>query len=259
MSKIIEFIAPVNAMRGNLSGRQTLLYAERNNPAWEAPQGVNAARNYTPRYVGAKVAKTGRKLFSVRKKSVVNITSSTKKAMALLAGSAACLIAASKNLAILTELQHAFAAALASNPTLTWRKWLQPILYSMLASKATHAKVTSDIGTVKIGNPWVNPAPGETDITALTIPQKDLVKFWPQLATNPVGFILVSAGGVRVSGIAHTNTTWETLCEDAQLNVLGLVVEGDGVKYGDLYILDAEGDHIDYSSYILPKAYNLGV
>ena len=56
--KRIEFISPVEAMRGNLSRtKQTLLYAENDNPAWDAPVDKRSyARNYQPIFVGAKVA-----------------------------------------------------------------------------------------------------------------------------------------------------------------------------------------------------------
>ena len=52
--KRIEFIAPVESMRGNLSGNQSLEYALNNNPAYDAPDGVQYARNYQPRLAPIK-------------------------------------------------------------------------------------------------------------------------------------------------------------------------------------------------------------
>lgn len=262
--KKIEFIAPVEAMRGNLSGNQTLQYAERNNPAWDAPDGTQAAKNYTPRYVGAKRARGGLKYFAVRKSSVTKITSKTREIMALLAGSAACFNAASKNLMIITDLQFAFVAAKQTDPSLTFRKWLQGILYEMLANKQGYAPIsyTSVDGTthtIKVGNPWVAPGSGVTDVTPLTIPQDILVKFWTQLANGGFNFDLVIAGGRRIKGIAYSGINWETLIESDTWNVLGLVIDSednDAVKYNGLYVLNVAGDDlVDPSSAIAAVKY----
>ena len=257
--KKIEFIAPVEAMRGNLSGSQTLLYATRNNPAWDAPEGDQAAKNYTPRYVGAKRARGGLKYFAVRKSSVTKITSKTRQIMALLAGSAACFLSASKNLMLLSGLQIAFQIERQTDPSLTWRKWLQGLLYEMLANKQGYVTVTTPNSTYKIGNPWVAPGAGVTDVTPLTIPQDILVKFWTQLAVDGFNFELVVAGGRRVKGIAYSGLNWETLIQSDTLNVLGLVKDeddNDAVKYNGLYVLNVAGDDIiDIASDIAPVVY----
>lgn len=84
MAKRIDFIAPVEAMRGNLSGTQTLLYAENDNPAYEAPDGRQYARNYRPSFIGAKRSSDGLKYFSVRTKSAVNNSASSRVTQAAL-------------------------------------------------------------------------------------------------------------------------------------------------------------------------------
>ena len=251
--KRIEFIAPVEAVRGNLSGSQDLKYAKRDNPAWDAPDGVQAAKNYTPRFVGAKRSKDGLKYFSVRKSGVVNINTKSRETMALLACSATCFLAASKTLAILSQLQIAFVAAKASDPSLTWRKWLQGILYEMLANKQGYAAVsyvspsTGTTETIKIGNPWVAPGAGVTGVTPLTISTSILVKFWTQMAVDGFNFTIVAAGGLRVKGIAYSGLNWETLTEDAEKNVLGLYIDhddSDALKYKGLYVLNKDGEGI---------------
>lgn len=84
--KRIEFIAPVEAMRGNLSGKQTLLYPTNDNKAFDAPQGVRSyAKNYRPSFIGAKRASDGLKYFGVRTKSAVKNTIDALKNMAALA------------------------------------------------------------------------------------------------------------------------------------------------------------------------------
>lgn len=80
----IEFIAPVEAMRGNMSGAQVLKYAENMNPAWDAPDGLQTAKNYTPRYIGARRAKDGAVYFSVKRKASVMVNEESKRRQAAL-------------------------------------------------------------------------------------------------------------------------------------------------------------------------------
>lgn len=81
----IEYIAPVESMRGNLSGKQSLEYPLSNGSAWDTPDnGISYARNYAPRYVGAKRVASGRNYFAVKRKSGVNLTLAQRKMMAAL-------------------------------------------------------------------------------------------------------------------------------------------------------------------------------
>ena len=89
--KRIEFIAPVEAMRGNLSGKQELEYPLNENPAFYAPTGKHYATNYQPRFIGAKRASDNLKYFAIRTKSAVNMTTNSILAMAAL-GAAGAII-----------------------------------------------------------------------------------------------------------------------------------------------------------------------
>lgn len=80
--KRIEFIAPVEALRGNMSGSQTLVYAENDNPAYEAPDGRQYARNYKPRYIGFRRAKDGAVYFGVKRKSATKVDAASRITMA---------------------------------------------------------------------------------------------------------------------------------------------------------------------------------
>lgn len=174
--KKIEFIAPVEAMRGNLSGNQELTYGENQKSAYEQEVGKTTAANaYSPRFVGAKRSRDGQKYFQVRTKTSVGLTTKSKHAMALLAGSAACFLSASKNLMIITDLQVAFVAAKQTDPSLTWRKWLQGLFYEMLANKLQSITIGDDC---VINNPWVTGGAG----VDLTISPAILVKFAGELA-----------------------------------------------------------------------------
>lgn len=82
--KRIEFIAPVEALRGNMSGSQTLVYAQNDNPAYDAPEGRQYARNYKPRYIGFRRAKDGAVYFGVKRKTATKINRASKITMAAL-------------------------------------------------------------------------------------------------------------------------------------------------------------------------------
>ena len=179
--KKIEFIAPVEAMRGNLSGSQDITYGTNEGKAYDQEVGkVTAANNYAPRFIGAKRTRDGKKYFQVRAITSVGLTTKSKQAMALLAGSAACFLSASKNLMILSGLQIAFQIARQTDPSLTWRKWLQGLFYEMLANKLPYVTVTTPNNTYQINNPWV--IGGEGAGTDLVISPAILIKFAGELA-----------------------------------------------------------------------------
>lgn len=231
----IEFIAPVDAMRGNLSGSQKLRYAENNNPAWNAPAGVSKARNYTPRYIGNKRF-TGAKGFSVRTVHVINNTPATKKAQALLGGSASCYNQAIRSLMIISNLQQAFIIAKTEDPSLTMRKWLQPKLYAMLENKRPSLSINDGTTTVVINNPWVQGGTG----TDLPIPAADLVKFWPYLSKNGSMFRVEFEDGRIKEGVYFLGMTFGQLIE-SNINVLGLAVQ---TIPGDAQAVTIEGDYL---------------
>jgi len=130
----IEFIAPVAAMRGNLSGDQKLLYPTKNNSAWEAPQGQrSAATNYQPRYIGAKRAFNDLKTFSTRTRSSVNITPAMRTNMALLASVNDITNKAMQNMLIQSQL---VALAQQYKPAeWTFKHWLSSIIRQAIIDK----------------------------------------------------------------------------------------------------------------------------
>lgn len=211
--KRIEFIAPVEAMRGNLSGAQSLEYPANDNKAYESPVGSkNYARNYSSRFVGAKRASDGLKYFSVKTKTCVNMTESAKKAMAVLGGAAACynaikLAGGQKWEQIQYNYENAFKSEYKSI-----RQYAMSVLMQALRSKsATFTFGGPTVATFQ--NPWVSTA--EQDIT---ISNRILVKFWSELASNPITFTV--DGQV---GIAHSGDTFQDVWANPHLNVLGLM------------------------------------
>lgn len=263
MAKRIEFIAPVESIRGNMSGRQDLVYAENDNKAFEAPQGqVNYARNYTPRFVGAKRASDGRKYFSVRTKNGVNLSTKSMKAMALLGGTGAiyAAIVNSDTLRngvetvyryLIDRTQQGLSGGIPVDTT--FRQYVSGVVRRALESKAATITFAGGgaVQPVNINNPWVNGGSG----TAISIAQKVLVQFWTQLANGGINFYVDGR-----KGIARTGNKFMDL-DDLSINILGLV-ESDEIgssNYvqlgeGGPYLITAEGEYPYYTSTIVANA-----
>lgn len=182
--KRIEFIAPVEAMRGNLSGKQDLLYAENDNKAYLGPVGsVNYARNYSPRFIGAKIAKNGKKYFTVRTKSANHLTAKSKKAMALLGGTGAIFgsIMRDKTSELYASLYAQFIELQNAGSKKTFRQSVCDAIRAGLESKLGQIPYAGPRGVVYITNPWR--AQGQTP--NVSISQEILIKFWSELALSP--------------------------------------------------------------------------
>lgn len=232
--KRIEFIAPVEAMRGNLSGAQNLKYPTQNNKAYESPEGsVNYARNYSTRFIGAKRASDGLKYFAVKTKTATHITSSSLMAMALLGGAGAMYSALVRDkasssytniLAHWIELQNI-------GETRTFRKFVMDAFRRGLASKASVITIASPRGATNINNPWV----AETQTADMQVKQAILVKFWAQLSVNGITFNVAT-----LKGIATAGETFDQLVEDEAKNILGINKNNIGpnayLMIGDQYI-----------------------
>lgn len=180
MPKRIEFIAPVEAIRGQLSGRQNLLYAENDNKAYEGPVGSkNYARNYTPRFVGAKIASSGKKYFSVRTKSCNHLTAKAKKAMALLGGAGALYagILAAKGTTY-ANLYAQWIELTAMGETRSFRTCIMAAIRVALQSGAENVIYAGPRGAVTFKNPWYD----GTMTSDAMVSDLILTKFWMELA-----------------------------------------------------------------------------
>lgn len=215
--KRIRFIAPVEAVQGNLSGKQVLKYADHNNPAYEAPRGKrNYARNYRPSYIGAFVSGTGTKYFAVKTKSAVHLTNKSLQAMALQGGAGAMFAALIKDRTSVLFIQ---AELLYKNNGIdkkqTMRKFYTDLFRQMLAAKSASISVTDAVtGTVlTIQNPWVS-----TTTINLPVSNDVLVKFWDQLADDPITFTVDGR-----LGVAHNGDDFVRLINSG-FNVLGLAI-----------------------------------
>lgn len=214
--KRIEFIAPVEAMRGNLSGAQKLQYPTDNQGAYEGPAGaVNYARNYSPRFIGAKIAKSGKKYFSVRTKTANHLTIKSKQAMALMGGTGAIVasILRDKTAEIYTNLYGAWVKAQElGGSTSTFRQFLSGSIRRMLIQKSASYHVQVGEFGQDIDNPW-NTTKQNPNVS---ISQAILVKFWGELAAKA---IVIDVEGLKL--IAHSGDTFQNVVESGY-NVMNL-------------------------------------
>lgn len=253
--KRIEFIAPVEAMRGNLSGKQNLVYAENDNKAYESPVGgVNYARNYTNRFIGAKRAKDGLKYFAVKTRTATHLTAAAKKAMALLGGAGAIYasIVRDKTSQLYIQCKAQYDALVAAGSTKTFRQSLMDVLRAGLIAKSDTFAYAGPAGTIpEIDNPWCK----TSSTINVSVGDDILVKFWDQLAKNPVTF---EVAGLK--GVAHTGDNFDELAT-YPYNVLNLqIVEVEGTGYAKMnesFLLDGE-NYVEAESVVAAnKKYDL--
>lgn len=234
--KRIEFIAPVEAMRGNLSGAQKLQYPTDDQGAYEGPVGSkNYARNYSPRFVGSKRASDGRKYFSVRTKTANHLTSKSKKAMALMGGTGAIVgyILGHKSAAVYTNLMACWLKAQELGDTQTLRQFASYYVRSMLVSKQASITLHIASASASIDNPWCKIG----DDLNVSVSQQVLVKFWDELSFNGYSFYVDS-----FKGITPNDNTFDEIIAVPSINVLNLdtnTIEGTAyVTRYDSYLLD---------------------
>lgn len=233
--KRIEFIAPVESMRGNLSGKQELQYAENNNPAFEAPAGRQYARNYQPRFIGAKRSSDNLKYFAVKTKSATLIKSSTLLNMALMGGAGAIIAAILADKSSTAYLLVVDAWEKRTKKSVTLRKFMTDIIRQGLAAKAPDFVFLTTAGA-QIANPW-NTA--STAAIKVEISQEILVKFWLQLGSNGTSAAPIYFSVEGEKGIAFDTLTFAQLTSSPyeSINILGLENQG-----GEITMRDLDGD-----------------
>ena len=229
--KRIEFIAPVEAMRGNLSGKQDLLYPSEDNKAYEGPVGsVNYAKNYAPRFVGAKIAKSGKKYFTVRTKSANHLTAKSKKAMALLGGAGAIYAALLKASALKAQAEAVYVKAQELGDVRSFRAFMMDYIRTALIAHSETITLNIAGASVSIDNPW-GKFEGSLNIT---ISNTVRIKFWTELVSNGIAF---TVNGMKGVAIANQDMSYII---DSNYNVLSLDTDSsDYVRLGS-----ATGDYI---------------
>lgn len=191
MAKKIIMIAPFDVLTGNLSGQQELQYAENNNPAYEAPNGSQGARNYKTRYVGARRA-DGTTYFSVRQKNTAVLNARTRITMAILGSVAAMEVTIAANTSMTSQLRTLYNYTKSQGNDISYKKWLNNWLKDMLRYKRASVTIhytAPGMPSVVINNPYAL-----DNANAMVINQIVWRKFAPVLAfdsADQVGYITV--------------------------------------------------------------------
>ena len=213
--KGIEFIAPVEALRGNMSGKQTLVYAQNDNPAFDAPQGRQYARNYKPRYIGYRRAKDGKVYFGVKRRSATKVDAASKITMAAL-GTIQDLKKTFKDESIQITVSgltgpywgwilRAYQTGINEgeiDPSTSVDKWIDGLLIIVL-----YVRINPNIPKVSfsIPNPYTTP-----DLTTVPISQRNFIKF------NPILTVFGEAAVIYINGMpvvyeGNDSETWSQM------------------------------------------------
>lgn len=256
MAKKVFMIAPFDALTGNLSGDQVLQYAENNNPAYEAPNGTQYARNYRTRYVGARRGKDGLVYFQVKQSTATVLTASSRRAMAIIGVTAAIRSSLMRSHAsdwrkINQAFEYLKAHEILPEGQDTFNKWFSAQIKDMLVYKRTSWSFTQASISFTIHNPY-----DLNSSEALGIKQSTWVKFAtifliPATAGNVI--LMLSVDGKAIVAQGASGFTWNTLVSaistqlnaNYKLNLTGLSLTDDAVPnvlYNDmqLYYNDVE-------------------
>lgn len=240
--KRIEFIAPVESMRGNLSGGQNLVYNPDDVKAYYAAQGKQFAKNYATRYIGAKRSASGMKLFQVRTKSATVIDSSALMTMAVLSGVAIIKSWLMKNEATAWgALDRMAEIKVLQNEAKSKAAYHFEILGAGLRAKSnfiTYPAVhngSEHINAITIVNPFGDGIQSGTQLLPL-LTAAELLKFGPQLMRNYVIYSIVGNRAIapKIDGQGnryHFNdiTAGAGL---SRFNTLGLTISNTKVQFG---------------------------
>lgn len=158
--KRIEYIAPIDFIRGNISGRQDLKYS--GGDAYALPTNSRvSADTYQPRMIARVMRKRmyNVKYFQVRTRTTINMSAATRLNMALMGATGAIIgsLLSDKTSAI-------YKSCLALAPRyVTLRAFLSPIVRAGLAAKSPSFFIGSG---VEIVNPWVSDAEQNVPVKA---------------------------------------------------------------------------------------------
>lgn len=238
MSKRVKMIAPFDVITGNVSGKQELKYAKNDNPAFEAPDGLQYARNYKPRYIVAQRNSDGLAYFGVRRRSAVNNTPQSRLQQAALGGAAALATVIMENPTWASQMDLLLASFLngvkaGKIKEKSVRAWMTSCILPFLKDQREaysfplYLEDGTTSGTVAFYSPWGDPQ-FDTERNP-DVSQDILVKFWLYLTPNGRIFVIRRADGRAYEGIFSVGQIWNEIITTPRLNVLGLTTK----EYGE--------------------------
>lgn len=230
MAKKAILAYPFERIGGKLGTKQKLEYPENNGSAWNAPVGTVArARNYKPTMVMA-CRYDGKQYFQIKTKSAVKVTAANKERQALLAVSSVIAYILQHSLTVLSVLQQKYDAYHPEG--WSFKRWLMSNIREGLKNKRAITFVGTSTATLFVKNPFISTIqPSSAYDMGSQFPDHLLVKFWPQLANDPVVF---NIGGLV--GVAHTGDSWAEMI-GSEYNVLSLSLNEDNyVMLDELFV-----------------------
>lgn len=148
--KRIEYIMPIDSMRGNITGRNAEKISYNGLSGYDVTSGVVEATNYTPKLIAQlrnRGTRAAVRIFQVRTRTSVN--AQNRFGMAVCGGAMSILgaiIYGQLNANI--TLRNALKSACPANFTL--RQWLYPYINGMLSGGESSITVSQ----IRIDNPW---------------------------------------------------------------------------------------------------------
>lgn len=154
--KRIEYYMPVECMRGNLSGRQSIEYDAQGAKGYDVPVGTIAtAVNYSPRIIAKRFGRDGLKFFQVRTKTSVHKTLRMQRNLAVMGGAGAMFGALlnQKQSSIYTDCVNAWKH---HGKNQTFRQFVFSTFYDGLANDRGVIYVGDDTTQyyAEVENPW---------------------------------------------------------------------------------------------------------
>lgn len=250
MARKVFMIAPFEALTGNLSGDQDLQYAENNNPAYEAPNGTQYARNYKTRYVGARRGKDGLVYFQVKQSTATVLTASSRRTMAVVGVTAAIRSALVRNQPTLWgTINDAFAYLKAGGRLPegqdTFNKWFSANIRQMLVYKRATWSFSYVPLAFTIHNPY-----DLSSSEALRIKDSTWIKFanWFAFSNVAINMAYITIDGMKLfcagdsaDSLSFANVKNFSSNPSYVSNLADLVIGADDVTYESLQVYTREG------------------
>ena len=261
MAKLVRMIAPFEALRGNVSGRQSLTYGSKKSTAWNSGVDKPYATDYNPRFIVGLRSHTGKAYFQVKQKFAAINTAAARDNQAYIAGAKLMydnMIRTTSDFALLSWLQCQTFVDKKSDSSATMYKtffrYVRALLHSKRTSLTVSVVVPDDYAaatpgttlTASIKNPWNNPE------VASLIPSDMLEKFWMQLAKGALQFTIIGAGkGLAKDGETygdggasnHNNLDLTTETIENPITSESYAV----IKYGDFYVVQPAAPGMEYT------------
>lgn len=200
MAKMVILAHPFERISGNVTrSKQALVYAENDNPAWDAPHSRQYARNFKPQMNLRYDAKSGKTSFTIQTKASVDNTELGRLRMARFGGMQAIVNGIKKNPTLLATIYDRYATV--KDNFKSFDSYLAKAAAKAVKEKNATVNYTGypvSGSVVKVNNPWVAGGTG----TDVTVSDEVLAKFAMYLCPT-----LISVDGKNVAASSGGLTT----------------------------------------------------